>query len=99
MTANLSRNTLTGKETVVPRDNVSQRAEQVAFKQALLWVAMHLSETARRVQDKSGNTNYADSLRELAYTLVAEGDRVAKERYPNFEPAPAAMKAGQSSGF
>ena len=48
---------------------------------------------------KSGQPTFAQKLRELAEVLEVEGWKEARIRWPNFDPSPAPMKAGQSSGF
>ena len=48
---------------------------------------------------KSGNPAFAKILTELADVLLQEGILEAVKRYPNFDPLPKAMKAGESSGF
>ena len=48
---------------------------------------------------KSGNPAFAEQLVELANTIAQEGLIEAVMRYPNFDPLPKPMKAGESSGF
>lgn len=48
---------------------------------------------------KSGNPAFAKLLREMAETIEVEGFKEAHKRFPNFDPSPAPMRAGQSSGF
>lgn len=48
---------------------------------------------------KSGNPEFARQLTELADTIEQCGLAEAAKRYPNFDPLPEPMKAGESSGF
>jgi hypothetical protein len=55
MTADLTKNIL-GKEVKIPQDNVSERAETVAFLEGVMWVVAHLYEASRRVRDDQRGT-------------------------------------------
>lgn len=109
MTADLSKNTLTGKEVKIPQDDVSERAEFTAFLEGISWVIGHLYEAARRVRDdvrnsdgaitQSGNPQFAEHLVELAEVIAQDGFKEAQKRFTKFDPIPAPSKGGKSTGF
>jgi hypothetical protein len=60
MTADLTKNVLSGKEVKVPQDDVSVRGEKLAFMEGVCWVTAQLFESARRIRPDQRGTVTVD---------------------------------------